>query len=46
MTDLPITDIINGVAIPYSESIDGTLILWQIPLDKQKVDEALVKSDE
>ncbi len=25
MTDLPITDIINGVAIPYSESIDGTL---------------------
>lgn len=46
VTDLPTTDIINGVAIPYSESIDGTLIVWQIPLDKQKIDEALVKSDE
>jgi len=46
VTDLPNTDIINGVAIPYSESIDGTLILWHIPLDKQKINEALVKSDE
>ncbi|NUG32882.1 hypothetical protein [Acinetobacter baumannii] len=46
VTDLPTTDIINGVAIPYSESIEGTLIVWHIPLDKQNIDEALVKSDE
>lgn len=46
VTDLPITDIINGIAIPYTESIEGTLIVWQIPLDKHNAEEALVKSDE
>lgn len=46
VTDLPTTDIINGVTIPYTESIEGTVIVWKIPIDKQKLDEALVKSDE
>lgn len=46
VTDLPTTDIINGIAIPYTESIEGTVIVWQIPLDKQNQDEALVTSDE
>lgn len=46
VTDLPRTDIIDGIAIPYTESIEGTIIVWQIPLDKQNIDEALVKSDE
>lgn len=45
VTDLPTTDIIDAIAVPYTESIDGTVIVWQIPLDKQNVD-ALVKSDE
>ncbi|WP_287966901.1 hypothetical protein [Acinetobacter sp.] len=45
VTDLPTTDIINAVAVPYTESIDGTVIVWQIPLDKQNV-EVLVKADE
>ncbi|WP_180089478.1 hypothetical protein [Acinetobacter sp. YH12219] len=46
VTDLPTTDIINGIAIPYTESIEGTVIVWHIPLDKQNQDEALVTSDE
>lgn len=46
VTDLPTTDIIDGIAIPYTESIEGTVIVWQIPLDKQNQDEALVTSDE
>lgn len=46
VTDLPLTDIINGVVVPYTESIEGTVIVWQIPLDKQNANEALVKSDE
>lgn len=46
VTDLPSTDIINGVAIPYSESIEGTVIVWQIPLDKEISNEILVTSDE
>ena len=46
VTDLPTTDIIDGIAIPYTESIEGTVIVWQIPLDKQNPDEALVTSDE
>ncbi|MDV2468346.1 hypothetical protein QR674_05055 [Acinetobacter chinensis] len=46
VTDLPTTDIINGIAIPYTESIEGTVIVWQIPLDKQNQVEALVTSDE
>ncbi|MFW2076600.1 hypothetical protein ACG94X_02550 [Acinetobacter sp. ULE_I010] len=46
VTGLPITDIINGVAISFTESIEGTVIVWQIPLDKQNLDEALVTSDE
>lgn len=45
-SNLPETDIINGIAIPYKESIEGTLIVWHIPLDKPKIDEALVKSNE
>lgn len=45
VTDLPTTDIMDAIAVPYTESIDGTVIVWQIPLDKQNVD-ALVKSDE
>jgi|GEM_PF-1096186 len=46
VTDLPTTDIIDGIAIPYTESLEGTVIVWHIPLDKQNIDEALVKSDE
>lgn len=46
VTDLPETDIIDGISIPYKESIEGTVIVWQIPLDKQKQENALVKSDE
>ncbi len=45
VTDLPTTDIIDAIAVPYTESIDGTVIMWQIPLDKQSV-EVLVESDE
>lgn len=33
--DRPKTDIINGFSIPYTESIDGTLIVWQIPIDPE-----------
>ena len=46
VTDLPLTDSINGIIVPYKESIEGTVIVWQIPLDKQNANEALVKSDE
>ncbi|WP_335985886.1 hypothetical protein [Acinetobacter bereziniae] len=46
MQDVPITDIMNGISKSYTESIEGTLIVWHIPLDKHNIEEALVISDE
>ncbi|MBP6437580.1 hypothetical protein [Acinetobacter towneri] len=33
--DRPITNLVNGFSIPFNKSIDGTVIVWQIPIDKQ-----------
>lgn len=33
--DGPLTGIVDGFSLPYKQSIDGTVILWEIPIDKQ-----------
>lgn len=33
--DRPLTGIVDGFSLPYKQSIDGTVILWEIPIDKQ-----------
>ena len=38
--DRPLTGIVDGFSLPYKQSIDGTVILWEIPIDKQISDNA------
>lgn len=44
--DRPLTGIVDGFSLPYKQSIDGTVILWEIPIDKQISDNALGASHE
>ncbi|RSN83392.1 hypothetical protein EA770_07300 [Acinetobacter baumannii] len=46
VTDLEKTGIVDGISIPYKESLEGTLIVWSIPLDKQPNNQDLVVSNE
>lgn len=46
VTDLVKTDIVDGISVPYKESLEGTLIVWSIPLDKQPNNQDLVVSNE
>lgn len=44
--DRPLTGIVDGFSLPYKQSIDGTVILWEIPIDKQISDNASGASHE
>lgn len=44
--DRPLTGIVDGFSLPYKQSIDGTVILWVIPIDKQISDNASGASHE
>lgn len=44
--DRPLTGIVDGFSLPYKQSIDGTVILWEIPIDKQISDNASGESHE
>jgi hypothetical protein len=44
--DRPLTGIVDGFSLPYKQSIDGTVILWEIPIDKQISDNDLGASHE
>lgn len=44
--DRPLTGIVDGFSLPFKQSIDGTVILWQIPIDKQISDNDLGASHE
>ncbi len=44
--DRPLTGIVDGFSLPYKQSIDGTVILWEIPIDKQISDDASGASHE
>ena len=44
--DRPLTGIVDGFSLPYKQSIDGTVILWEIPSDKQISDNASGASQE
>lgn len=44
--DRPLTGIVDGFSLPYKQSIDGTIILWEIPIDKQISDNASGASHE
>lgn len=44
--DRPTTNLVNGFSIPFSNSIDGTVIVWEIPIDKQMSSSELGTSHE